>query len=69
MSYAIKLGRGYLSAMTGIGPAFGATKRTAIRFKTKREAEQLICTFPWGAMGAESVKVEAPAPRAQRRRR
>jgi hypothetical protein len=48
MAWAIKykLGRGYFKEWTGIGLAMGATKKTAKRFKTKREAEEEIARFP-----------------------
>lgn len=46
--WAIRYGdkQSYYLRMTGIGPQFGATKKTATTFATKREAEGRINEFP-----------------------
>lgn len=51
MKYIIRYGstKNYFAQMTGIGPAFGATRKTSPRLDTKREAERLIARFPMGA--------------------
>lgn len=46
--WAIKTGKtqNFYRFMTGIGPAFGGTKKQAATFSTKREAERQINDFP-----------------------
>ena len=46
--WAIKTGKtqNYFRFMTGIGPAFGGTKKNAMTFRTKRDAEAQINDFP-----------------------
>lgn len=48
----------YYRLMTGIGPAFGGTKKQAIIFPTKREAEAEINRFPViAAVESKAVKI------------
>ena len=58
--WGIKYGNtaNYFKQVTGIGPAFGATRKTATTFPTKREAEQQICCFTTISMVmAKAVKL------------
>ena len=48
----------YYRRMTAIGPQFGATRKTATMFATKREAEAQIDAFPVVAsVMCDAVKV------------
>lgn len=59
--WAIKTGntQNYYRFMTGIGPAFGGTKKNAATFQTKRDAEAQINNFPViAAVMCAAVKIE-----------
>lgn len=57
----------YYLRMTGVGPLYGGTRKTATRFNTKREAELEI--FGFGAIAsvmANAVKLPPPKGKAPR---
>jgi len=58
--WAIQEGKkkNYFRFMTGIGPCFGGTKKTAMTFPTKLEAECQINDFPvFASVMCKAVKL------------